>query len=88
MSAWQTIETAPKDGAPFQAKIPGHGSDNVIGWTDGLIDSDEQPCGGWTFMAEQEPPESWTDGICWTVNEDGIASVAPTHWMPLPEPPK
>lgn len=29
---WQPMETAPKDGAPIQAKIPGHGSDNIIQW--------------------------------------------------------
>ena len=32
MSEWQPIETAPKDGTPIQARIPGHGEDNVIEW--------------------------------------------------------
>jgi hypothetical protein len=84
---WQPIETAPRDGTAFQAKIPGHGSDNVIGWFDDLMNSDGRPCGGWAFMSEQEPPDSWTDGICWAVNEDGEKSVEPTHWMPLSTPP-
>lgn len=85
---WKPIETAPRDGTCFQARIPGHGSDNVIAWVDGLLNSADKDCGGWQFVSEQEPPDSWTDGICWTVNADGVPSIEPTHWMPLPEPPK
>ena len=81
--SWQSMEPAPRDGTAFQAKIPGHGSDNVIAWTDGLIDSDGSECGSWYFAEDQEPPECWTDGVCWTVNEDGKASVQPNHWKPL-----
>ena len=82
MSKWQTIDNAPKDGVCIQAKIPGHGSDNIISWQRGLLDSDGNECGGWAFMEEREPPDCWTDGVCWAVNEDGVASVAPTHWKP------
>jgi hypothetical protein len=85
--AWQPIETAPRDGTPFQAKIPGNGSDNIIAWTAGLIDSDENDCGGWAFVEDQEPPDDWTDGICWAVNEDGKPSTKPTHWKPLQDRP-
>lgn len=80
---WLPIDTAPKDGTPFQAKIPGHGSDNILAWEDGLLNSDNEFCGGWAFAEDQEPPDSWTDGICWAVNEDGEPSVKPTHWKPL-----
>ena len=83
MSDWQSMETAPQDGTAIQARIPGHGSDNIIGWIDGLQDSRDNQCGGWAFMTEQEPPDSWTDGVCWEVNEDGVASVKPTHWKSL-----
>lgn len=83
---WQDMATAPRDGTAFQAEIPGHGADNVIAWTDGLLDSEEQPCGSWCFASEQEPPDCWTDGICWTVNEDGKQSVQPTRWKHLPTP--
>lgn len=84
MSDWQTMDSAPRDGSAFQARIPGHGSDNVIAWTDGLLDSNEQDCGSWAFVTEQEPPDCWTDGICWEVNEDGVQSVQPDAWKPLP----
>ena len=82
------MEAAPKDGTPIQADIPGHGSDTIIRWTDGLVDSAGAPCGGWEMADDQEPPDSWTDGACWAVNEDGEPSIQPTRWKPLPAPPK
>lgn len=86
---WYPIESAPKDGTLIQAKIPGHGSDNIIFWMDGLRDSEDLACGGWAFAHEdQEPPDCWTDGVCWEVNEDGESSAKPTHWTPLPPPPQ
>lgn len=77
---WQAIETAPKDGTWIQAKIPGNGSDNIIAWIDGFYDEAGQSACGWAFMTEQEPPECWTDGVCWESNEDCKKSVEPTHW--------
>jgi hypothetical protein len=87
MSEWRDIETAPKDGTWIQARIPGHGADNIIAWQGGLLDSEGNDCGGWMFMQDQEPPDCWTDGVCWSVNEDGIASTLPTEWK-LPQPPE
>lgn len=84
---WQPIETAPRDGTAIQACIPGHGEDNIIAWWDGLYDSYGEPCSGWTFVFDQEPPDCWTDGWCWEVNEYGNASVKPTHWKLPPESP-
>ena len=83
---WQPMETAPRDGTDIQARIPGHGSDNVIAWqVDAFLDEDESPCGGWAFTTDQEPPACWTDGICWQSNEDEQASIQPTHWKSLPK---
>ena len=85
-SEWRDIESAPKDGTPIQAKIPGHGSDNIIAWTDDcLLDSAGDFCGAWVFTTEQEPPECWTDGYCWEVNEWGQRSAHPTEWTQPPE---
>lgn len=81
--AWMGIDSAPTDGTPFQARIPGHGEDNVIGWTPGLLDCNGDDCGSWAFMSDQEPPDCWTDGYCWESNEDGMRSAHPTHWRPL-----
>lgn len=81
---FQSIKTAPTDGTPIQAEIPGHGADNVIAWIGDLIDSNGNDCGGWAFVSDQEPPDCWTDGTCWAANEDGNPSVLPTRWKPLP----
>ena len=80
---WRPIETAPKDGTAIQAKIPNHGSDNIIAWLPGLLDSDGNTCSGWAFIEDQEPPDDWTDGVCWAVNEDGVASTQPSAWKSL-----
>lgn len=81
---WRLISTAPRNGTEIQAKIPGHGSDNVIVWTWGMVDESGRDCGGWAFARAQEPPDCWTDGYCWAFNEDGKPSVKPTHWKPIP----
>lgn len=82
---WQPMTSAPRDGTWIQARIPGHGSDNVIAWVDGLLGNDGQDCGAWAFMSEQEPPDCWSEGCCWEVNEDGVASVQPDAWKHLPD---
>jgi hypothetical protein len=87
MTDWQPIETAPRDGTAIQAEIPGYGADNIIAFESGLVDVNEQECGAWAFVTEQEPPDCWTDGWCWAVNEDGEPSAYPTRWKPAPEQP-
>ena len=81
--AWQDISTAPQDGTPIQAEIPGYGSDNIISWHRGFIGENSNDCGTWVCVEEQEPPICWTDGVCWSQNEDGVPSVRPTRWKPL-----
>jgi hypothetical protein len=78
---WQPIETAPKDGSPFLALV--NGVAYAIAWTDGLLNSDEDDCGGWYIADYQEPPASWTDGVCCEINGDGQRSAQPTGWKPL-----
>lgn len=80
---WQPIETAPKDGTVIQAKIPGNGSDNIISWGGCFMDEMDNDCCAWMFVEDQEPPGCWTDGVCWSSNEDGMPSVQPTHWKKL-----
>ena len=83
---WFSMDLAPKDGTSIQAVIPGHGADNIIFWLDGLYDDDGNACGGWAFVEdEQEPPDCWTDGVCWEKNEDGEKSIEPTMWTELPD---
>ena len=83
MAKWQPIETAPRDGTEILSKIPGYGSGNIIAWQFGFVDSNEEECGCWVVADGLEPPPSWTDGVCWALNEDGEPSVQPTHWRPI-----
>jgi len=83
MSEWKPIETAPRDGTPIQAMIPGHGSDNIIAWDGGFEDEKGEDVFTWVFVEDQEPPDDWTDGVCWGVNDAGNPSTKPTHWKPL-----
>lgn len=77
---WRLIATAPKDGSPIKAKIPGHGEDNIIAWHEGFLDASENNCGAWCFEDDDKAPDCWTDGVCWEENERGEGSVKPTHW--------
>lgn len=80
---WQPMCSAPRDGALIQVRIPGHGDDNIVGWGEGLLDSNGDDAGGWEFLEGLEPPNDWTSGICWIVNEDGVPSTQPTAWKAL-----
>jgi len=80
---WQPIDTAPRDGTPIQADIPGNGKDNIIAWMDGFMDAAEQDCCAWVFVGDQEPPDCWTDGVCWASNENEEKSVEPIAWKPI-----
>lgn len=86
MSVWQTMETAPRDGTTIQARIPGHGDDNLIAWVPDTLEGELGPCGSWAFVTDQEPPDDWTDGWCWGSNEDGNPSTQPTQWKATPTP--
>ena len=73
---WQPIETAPKDGTRI---ILGKAAGYVMAWAGSGYWFNREPC-------PHHPPckpgthTGWTDGL------DTYAT--PTHWMPLPPPPK
>lgn len=75
MSEWQPIETAPRDGTEFIALSPKGVS--RCKWAD--VDWDEHPLGRVYKWWINPDDEFWF--------EDGPHD-APTHWMPLPNPPK
>ena len=78
MSEWQPIETAPKDRTEVI----------IFGLWAGEITGRERTPG--IFLASYCGPGGDFDGYDWSVSGgDAYASWAkPTHWMPLPEPPK
>jgi len=73
MSTWREIETAPRDGTPFESKRDGEVGTNVchIIWH-------PEHC------YEPEYVETATGRT--TVTHNSFAP--PTHWRPLPNPPE
>ena len=74
MTEWQPIETAPKDGTVLIGKIPNGNLDfnNEIKWVSGWCALYKMEWGGMK-------KEIWLK-----LNDEH----QPTHWMPLPKPPK
>ncbi len=84
---WQPIDTAPRDGSQvlFYLGTNWVSSNDIIGWSQ---DDYDIVIGWWC-----EP--NWLCGLCeeGSADTEGYGSatniyVSPTHWMPLPEPPK
>jgi hypothetical protein len=79
---WQPIETAPRDGTHIFIFRDGWECAPVAFWGDG------EECAGWCFEddsvyvrgAAQEGFLGWQEDI----DDDAM----PTHWRPLPAPPK
>ncbi len=74
---WQPIETAPRDGTEILLHQAGWGR-VMLGWRGSSM---------WHFYDEPHWSEALQEDIAdingWPDDKQG-----PTHWMPLPEPPK
>jgi hypothetical protein len=73
MSAWQPIETAPKDGTRVLI-VTERGTIVIAGWADEASFSGCQAGPGWQVFDVEDCWYSW-------------AEKSPTHWMTLPAPP-
>jgi hypothetical protein len=94
MSEWQPIETAPKGKKVIVfGEVPGMSHPQTVVaryWTrhtlpvaEGFEDEDWVDLSG---DGDAYMPEDWYEE---TMGEDVAAvNLKPTHWMPLPEPPK
>jgi len=87
MSEWQPIATAPTDGKPFLAWDGSQrDSNHMPHYETGECVSFDDPrfaiCYFRTFYGETQL--AW--GKPW--GNRNAAHPTPTHWMPLPEPPK
>lgn len=71
---WQPIETAPRDGTAFRAYAPS------------LVDADFNPWGSVEAVYEGDR----IIGAVWNGQSDiwNTLPIEPTHWMPLPSPPR
>lgn len=82
MIEWMPIETAPKDG-----------TGPLLGFADGVQFTMIWRLPGWFGWAGFQPRSEggWVAHayglICYT-GSGRLIELKPTHWMPLPEPPK
>jgi hypothetical protein len=72
MSEWQPIETAPKDGTTL-----------ILGW----LQRDRVSI-GWFGPKLSTHGVNYGDDWGYGTEWDCKYSTPPTHWMPLPEPPR
>ena len=83
MTKWQPIETAPRDGAIFDA---------WLGETDDAFSPDSADIAFYcTKGTRRSPGWHWKGGKFRPYVEGPVTLttfVQPTHWMPLPEPPE
>ena len=82
MTEWRAIETAPNDGIIKLGFVPSH--DNNDYWIGPIwFDADDN-----TFLSDGVPKDivGGNDGD--ELDPTICEKVAPTHWMPLPDPPK
>lgn len=91
MTEWQTIDTAPKDGTLIDLwcvpPVMGEFSVRGVRLTDcAWHEADDIfPFTGWTRM-QDDGHRDLVEGK--PTNQNGLPPWQPTHWMPLPEPPK
>ena len=83
MSEWQPIETAPKDGTHVMLS---RGDRVTLGNWESVISTSPEYHANGTYLGQFEDGNSWEGWMSW----DGgfCEETPPTHWMPLPEPPK
>ena len=87
---WQPIETAPKDGTKILLSKFGYhndAGDEPVGteeWSRRVWDNTRRKFSLWWCVAGHWSVQwnNWNDGV----EPSGLAG--PTHWMPLPTPPK
>jgi len=75
---WQPIETAPKDGTPFLSALGPFVY--IVFWSD---DSNLKSLIPWWEQGSAE----WENNK-WIGYHEEYYAASPTHWMPLPKPPK
>lgn len=94
--AWRPIETAAKD-APFWISDCGTRHFRavlVVGptWTGGWRDHPSEGGDFWTGPVKVTIADSYEGAGYWAVESSGPSDyeqyIRPTHWMPLPEPPR
>lgn len=90
MTEWQDIATAPKDGSRVLGATHCTELEGASGWRFAVMFWDEEfEANGWSF--ENECPTFRSAWNAWRTGDWGMETYfeeVPSHWMPLPEPPK
>lgn len=81
---WQPVSDAPLN-EEVEVRV-GHMTFLAKLVPGGAIDTNESPCDQWQATQEGEHPPCWSDGACWSVNEDECVSLHPEAWR-YPAPP-
>lgn len=81
-AAWRDIDTAPKDGTWVLLYDPMANSLIYTGTWDAKFDSN------WNYESDNlEYKGAWTSYQAQSFGHEEYATLQPTHWMPLPDPP-
>ena len=85
MNEWQSIETAPKDGTRVLVSHNAYGKKHV---TTACLSHDATIWDDDDVLTRDAVPH-WVVFECddYYYSQHLIGDEAPTHWMPLPEPP-
>lgn len=78
---WQPIKTAPRDGTKVVLLLAS-GYELPAAWMTGFYAGDGGDVGAWCAWSENMIPPSWTDAVCWAVNDAGAPSDPPIAWQP------
>ena len=79
---WRLIKSAPGDGTVITIRTK-RGRILRASWQGGLVDDQDNSCGGWFAEDVDTQPPCWSDGICWSENADGNESDQPVKWMSI-----
>ena len=76
---WRTIESAPKDGTSILVHAF-HPDTHICKSIDTVVAA---------WWQEEDDPTDEGEWMCWmSIPNDPCCPFEPTHWMPLPDPPK
>ena len=82
---WPPMATAPRDGSMIWLRLAS-GYELPAVWMHGFETEDgEGQTGAWCAWSENMIPPSWTDAVCWEVNEAGEPSDQPIAWRLPPD---
>lgn len=78
---WRDPNEAPYD-TPVRVRVGGMTFGAILR-CDASLDEGEHPCDQWQAAVEGEHPPCWSDGACWSSNDEGMPSRQPEAWQAI-----